>query len=233
MFNQSQYARIYCSAWLNNGIQSSSLCRRLKLILRALSRNAKRESTQLSQSTVHLCGGGKKAICSSLHMNANQSRTTNGNATCEIHRPVWMLAQFCSVSVRLSCDTDLDGQRQPMQCQCVTVFRKGKGEKKLAGSRTWKLQRGDHGSLAVCLCQNRRARSGNMSHILFRTWSCTNKNCSTAHHPTHRNYEFDLQKEFLFVFLKEVKKDHPGLLNRQGRSCLYTKINTHSLCSRW
>lgn len=148
MFNQSQYARIYCSAWLNNGIQSSSLCRRLKLILWALSRNAKRESTQLSQSTVHLCVGGK-AICSSLHMNANQSRTTNGNATCEIHRPLWMPPQFCSFSVRLSCDTNLDGQRQPMQCQCVTVFRKGKGEKKLAGSRTWKLQRGDQCSQFV------------------------------------------------------------------------------------
>lgn len=87
---------------------------------------------------------------------------------------------------------------------------------------------------AVSLCQNRRARSRNMSHVLFRTWSCTNKNCSTAHHPTHQNYKFDLQREFLFVFSEEVlKKDHPGLLNRQGRSCLYTKINTHVADGNW
>lgn len=201
MFNQSQYARIYCSAWLNNGIQSSSLCRRLKLILWALSRNAKRESTQLSQSTVHLCVGGK-AICSSLHMNANQSRTTNGNATCEIHRPLWMPPQFCSFSVCLSCDTNLDGQRQPMQCQCVwPCLEKAKVK------RNWlevELESCSVVTSAVSLCQNRRARSRNMSHILFRTWSCTNKNCSTAHHPTHRNYKFDLQREFLFVFLEEV-----------------------------
>lgn len=201
MFNQSQYARIYCSAWLNNGIQSSSLCRRLKLILWALSHNAKRESTQLSQSTVHLCvWGGKQFALLYIWMliRAEQLMVTqpvkfiapSGCRRSFVHfQSVWAATQIlmdsgslCSVSV----------------WPCL---------EKAKVKRNWlevELESCSVVTSAVSLCQNRRARSRNMSHILFRTWSCTNKNCSTAHHPTHRNYKFDLQREFLFVFLEEV-----------------------------